>query len=83
MAKQKEASEFGAAIKLHRKRAGLSQSELAKMANVGKTLIFELEHGHTAVRFDALCSVLAILNLKLDLSGEFLDRPMRLTHATN
>jgi transcriptional regulator with XRE-family HTH domain len=32
-------------IRFHRKRSGLTQLELAEMADVGKNLVYELENG--------------------------------------
>ena len=60
---------LGATIKKHRKIAGLSQSELAMMAGVGKTLVFDLEHGKLSVRFDKLLAVLDVLNIKMELNS--------------
>lgn len=56
-------------IKHHRKEAGLSQSDLADMAAVGKTLIYDLEKGHARVSFEKLESVLNVLNIKLFFSA--------------
>jgi HTH-type transcriptional regulator / antitoxin HipB len=53
-------------IKKSRKLAGLTQSELAKKAGVGKTLIFNLEHGSLNVSFENLLKVLKVLNIKID-----------------
>jgi transcriptional regulator with XRE-family HTH domain len=52
-------------IKEHRRLSGLSQSELAKLAGVGKTVIFDLEHGKKSIRFDTLTKVLAVLNISI------------------
>ncbi|MBS0616720.1 MAG: helix-turn-helix domain-containing protein, partial [Spirochaetes bacterium] len=37
-------------IKLHRKKAGLSRNELAALCGVGKTIIYDIEHGKTSIR---------------------------------
>jgi transcriptional regulator with XRE-family HTH domain len=52
-------------IRLHRKAAGLSRVELALFAGVGKTLIYDLEHGKDSIRFDTLQKVLQILNISV------------------
>lgn len=52
-------------IKTHRKRAGLSQKELADLAGVGKALIFDLEKGHEKLQLDKLKSILQVLNIKI------------------
>ena len=66
--------DFGDIIKQHRKLCGLSQLALAKVAGVGKTLIFDLEHGKETVQLDTLKKVLAVLNIQLKLSSPVLER---------
>jgi transcriptional regulator with XRE-family HTH domain len=52
-------------IRTHRRVAGLSRNELAALAGVGKTVLYDLEHGKTSVRFDIICKVLHVLNIKI------------------
>ena len=52
-------------ITLHRKKAKLSRNNLALLAGVGKTLIYNLEHASHNVGFNAILRVLHVLNLKL------------------
>lgn len=59
-------------IKAHRRKAGLSQIELAKFAGVGKTVIFDLEHGKESVRYDTLAKVLSVLNVKIRFESPLL-----------
>lgn len=54
-------------IKSTRKKAGLSQIDLAELAGVGKTLVFNLENGHINVRLDNFLKVLGVLNIKIQL----------------
>lgn len=35
------------------------------LAGVGKTVIFDIEHGKESIRFDTLCKVLSALNVSL------------------
>lgn len=49
----------------HRKKAGLSQAELAKLAGLGKTVIFDIENGKLTIRLDTLLKVLNVLNIKI------------------
>lgn len=56
-------------ITRHRKAAGLSQSQLAELAGVGKTVIFDLEHAKPTVRLDILLKVLNVLNITIELSS--------------
>ena len=61
-------------IRDHRRLSGLSQSELAKLAGVGKTVIFDIEHGKESVQFDTLKMVLAALNITVVLQSPILLR---------
>jgi y4mF family transcriptional regulator len=56
----------------HRKVAGLSQAELAELAGVGKTAIFDIEHQKPTIRFDVLMKVLAALNIDLEPTSPLL-----------
>lgn len=62
---------LGAAIAEHRRQAGLSRVELALRAGVGKTILYDLEHGRTSVRLDLLMRILTVLGMQLHLSGPF------------
>ncbi|MFH0907901.1 MAG: type II toxin-antitoxin system Y4mF family antitoxin [bacterium] len=70
------ATEIGSIVRFHRRAAGLTQAELAKMAGVGKTVVFDVEKGKQSVQFDTLLKILDILNIKLEptspLMSEFL-----------
>ena len=61
-------------VRHHRRLSGLSQAELAKLAGVGKTVIFDIEHGKESVQLDTLKKVLAVLNIKLVLQSPILER---------
>ncbi len=61
-------------VRQHRRLSGLSQAELAKLAGVGKTVVFDIEHGKESVRFDTLKKVLAALNIKFILQSPVLER---------
>lgn len=58
-----------AAIRFHRRRAGLSQAALARLAGVGKTVVFDIERGKATVRQATLLRVLDTLNIKLSWSS--------------
>ena len=49
----------------HRKRAGLSRIELADLAGVGKTVIYDLEKGKRSVRWSTILAILKALNIKI------------------
>ena len=61
-------------IREHRKASGLSMSELAKLAGVGKTLVFDLEHGKESVRYDGILKVLKVLNISIHWQSPLLQR---------
>ncbi|MCK9640209.1 MAG: helix-turn-helix domain-containing protein [Prolixibacteraceae bacterium] len=58
-------------LKKHRKAAGLSQLQLAEMAGVGKTVIFDIEKGKETVQLDTLRKILNALNIKVQLISPF------------
>ena len=64
-----DAISIGQIIVSHRKISGLTQAELAKLAGVGKTVVFDIEHGKESLRFDKLQKILSALNIKLELSS--------------
>lgn len=57
--------EISEVIIFHRKQAGLTQAQLAKIAGVGKTAVFDIENGKLTVRHQTLLKVLEALNIKL------------------
>lgn len=63
------AGDLGQIIRFHRKKSGLSQQRLAEMAGVGKTMVFDIEKGKLSIRFDLLCKLLEVLNIKIDLQS--------------
>ena len=65
--------QLGVAVRDHRKAAGLTQQELAKLAGVGKTVVFDIEKGKPTVRLATLLRVLAALNLRLAWSSPLTD----------
>ena len=69
--KQYKMSDFdlGALIKEHRKKAGLTQLELANLAGVGKTTVFDIEKNKETVRLNNLFAVLRVLNIKVEFKS--------------
>lgn len=59
-------------IRLHRKKSALSQAALAELAGVGKTVIFDLEHGKTTIQMDTLLRILDALNIEVQLLSPLL-----------
>lgn len=60
---------IGAMVRFHRKKARLSQMQLAQLAQVGKTVIFDVENGKTSIRLDTLEKIFKVLNVKIAFSS--------------
>ncbi|MEK6773554.1 MAG: helix-turn-helix domain-containing protein [Bdellovibrionota bacterium] len=54
-------------VRATRKKAGLSQVELAELAGVGKTLVFNVENGRINAQFENLLRIFHVLNIKLTI----------------
>ena len=52
-------------IRRHRKAAKLSQHQLADLAGVGKTVVFDIEKGKETVKLQTLMKVLKVLNISM------------------
>ena len=61
-------------IRQHRKIAGLSQLQLAELAGVGKTVVFDLEKGKETVQLDTLRKILKALNIKVELTSPIMNQ---------
>ena len=61
-------------LRKHRKAAGLSQLQLADMAGVGKTAVFDLEKGKETVQLDTLRKILTVLNIKVQLISPLMNQ---------
>jgi HTH-type transcriptional regulator / antitoxin HipB len=69
-------------IRSHRKKAGLAQAQLAKLAGVGKTVIWEIEHGRESVQWDLLLKIFRVLNITVEWKSPLLERSAALAAAT-
>ena len=61
-------------IKKHRKAAGLSQLQLAEMAGVGKTVVFDLEKGKETIQLNTLRKILLVLNIKVVMQSQLMNQ---------
>ena len=61
-------------VKKHRRMSGLSQAELAKLAGVGKTVVFDLEHGKLSIRYDTMTKIMAVLNISIGFDSPLMMR---------
>lgn len=59
-------------VRTHRKKSGLSQSKLAELAGVGKTVIFDIEHGKMTIQLDTLLRIFDALNIEMRLFSPLL-----------
>ncbi|MCP4220648.1 MAG: helix-turn-helix transcriptional regulator [bacterium] len=64
---------IGKLLRLHRKHAGLSRLRLAEIAGVGKTVVYDIEHGKETVQFAGLLKTLEALNISLELKSPVMD----------
>ena len=65
---------IGRVVQFHRKEAGLSRIELANIAGVGKTVVYDIENGKETVRLNTLLKVLGALNVSISLSSPLMNR---------
>lgn len=57
----------------HRKKSGLSRNQLADLAGVGKTVIYDIEKGKETIRFSTLQKVLKALNIKTTFTSPLME----------
>ena len=57
--------EMGKVVRYYRKQGGHSQLELAKLAGVGKTVVFDIEKGKETIQLNSLLKILDVLNIKI------------------
>lgn len=58
-------------VRYYRKQSGLSQHQLAKLAGVGKTVIFDIEKGKETIQLDTLLKIFDVLNIKIKFETPF------------
>jgi len=64
-----EPPEVGALLRYHRRAAGLTQVELARLAGVGKSTVYAIEKGKLAVQLDKFAAILRVLSITLRYEG--------------
>ena len=60
-------------VLLHRKKSGLTRNQLADLAGVGKTVIYDIEKGKETIRFSTLQKVLKALNIKITFTSPLME----------
>lgn len=61
-------------VRFHRKKAKLTQLELAKLAEIGKTAVFDIEKGKKTVRLATLMAILHVLNIQMEFQSPLMRR---------
>lgn len=56
-------------IRFHRKQSRLNQQELAELAGVGKTAVFDIEHGKSTIQINTLLNILHALNITCEFKS--------------
>ena len=64
--------QIGRTIIFHRKKIRLTQKQLADLAGVGKTVVFDIEKGKETVQLNSLLKVLSVLNIKLEMKSSLM-----------
>lgn len=70
----KSNQKIAALIRYHRKKSGLSQQALAKLAGVGKTAVFDLEKGKETTQLDTLRKILQVLNITMKFESPLMQQ---------
>lgn len=65
---------IGKIIRYHRKIAGLSQIQLAELAGIGKTSVFDIEKGKESVQLNTLFSIMNVLNISIELQSPLMTK---------
>ena len=65
---------LGEIAAFHRKASGLSRVELAELAGIGKTALFDIEHGKATVRFETIRRLLNALNITVYLESPLMSQ---------
>ena len=60
-------------ILFHRKQAKLSRNELAELAGLGKTVIYDLEKGKKTARWSTIIKILEALNINIHFQSPLMD----------
>jgi len=68
-------------VRTHRKAARLSRVQLAELAGVGKTVVYDIEKGKESVQMDTLRKVFRVLNIKIILTSPLLESLSDTTNA--
>lgn len=60
-------------ILFHRRQSGLTRNQLATIAGVGKTVIYDIEKGKETIRLATLQKILTALNIKINYESPLME----------
>ncbi len=66
-------SEIAGAVRFHRKESGLTRLEVANLAGVGKTAVYDLEKGKETIQANILLKILEALNIQIKLESPLME----------
>jgi len=69
-----EINNIGSIIRFHRRKAGLTQKQLATLAGVGKSVVFDIEKGKITIRLNTLTAILSALNISLEPESPLMEQ---------
>jgi y4mF family transcriptional regulator len=64
--------EIGKIVLLLRKKSGLTQKQLADLAGVGKSVVFDIEKGKETIQLNTLLKIFSALNIDIKLFNPIL-----------
>jgi y4mF family transcriptional regulator len=56
-------------VRYHRKKSRLTLLQLATLAGVGKTVVFDIEQGKKTIQLDSLLKIFKVLNISLQFES--------------
>jgi len=77
-----QTSRLGHVIQYHRHQAGLSRIDLAALAGIGKTALYDIEKGKQTMRWDTVMRLLEALNIHIWLDSPLMDQLDDNAHET-
>jgi HTH-type transcriptional regulator/antitoxin HipB len=73
--------QLGRVIQFHRCKSGLTQLQLARLAGIGKTAVFDMENGKKSARIDTILKIFSVLNIKLLMESPLMPLYEKEQHA--
>ncbi|MDR3627534.1 MAG: helix-turn-helix transcriptional regulator [Ignavibacteriaceae bacterium] len=65
--------EIAQIVKYCRAKSGLTQKQLADLAGVGKTVVYDIEKGKESIRLNTLVKIFGVLNIKMKFDSPFIN----------